>query len=148
MFLDSANPVVRSAVQVPQSPFNSLHNKKTSSTGTSLASSPKACYMRHHPNTATIWSRQTETRWLKRTLWEKHNDTLGPGSSVGIATGYGLDNPRIETRWGRDFPHLSRLALGPTQPPVQWVLGLSRRKEGPERDADLSPPSSAVVMKG
>ena len=38
----------------------------------------------------------------------------GPGSSVGIATGYGLDGPEIESRWGRDFLHLSRLALGPT----------------------------------
>ena len=43
----------------------------------------------------------------------------GPGSSVGIATGYGLDGPRIESWWRRDFPHLSRPALGATQPPVQ-----------------------------
>ena len=47
-----------------------------------------------------------------------------PGSSVGIATGYGLDGPGIESLRGRDFPHLSR--LGPAQPHVQWVPGLSR----------------------
>ena len=50
----------------------------------------------------------------------------GPGSVVGIATGYGLDGPGIESRWGRDFPHLSIPVLGLTQPPVQWVPGLSR----------------------
>ena len=27
----------------------------------------------------------------------------GPGSSVGIATDYGLDGPGIGSRWGRDF---------------------------------------------
>ena len=55
-----------------------------------------------------------------------YTSTCGPGSSVGISTGYGLDGPGIESRWRRDFPHLSRTALGPIQSPVQWVPGLSR----------------------
>ena len=50
----------------------------------------------------------------------------GSDSSAGIATGFGLDGPGIESRWGRGFTHLSRPALGTTQPPVQWVPGLSR----------------------
>ena len=48
-------------------------------------------------------------------------------SSVGRATRNGLDGPGIEFRWGRDFPHPSRPALGP---PVQWVRGLSRGYTG------------------
>jgi hypothetical protein len=69
--------------------------------------------------------------------------------SVGsIATGYGLDGLGIESWWGRDFLHLSRLALGPTQPPVQWVPGLFRGlKSGRGVTLTPSPPSSAVVMK-
>jgi len=45
----------------------------------------------------------------------------GPGSVVGIATGYGLDGPGIESRRGRSFPHLFGPVLRPSQPPVRWV---------------------------
>jgi len=44
---------------------------------------------------------------------------VGRGSVVGIATPYRLDGPGIESRCGRDFLHLSRPALRPTQPPVK-----------------------------
>jgi hypothetical protein len=53
----------------------------------------------------------------------------------------------IESRWGQDILHLSRQALGHTQPPVQWVPSLSRGKHRSGRDADPSLPSSAVVKK-
>jgi hypothetical protein len=49
---------------------------------------------------------------------------VGRYSAVGIATRYGLDGPGIESQWGRDFPQPSRPALGPTQPPIQWVPSL------------------------
>ena len=47
---------------------------------------------------------------------------VGQDSSVSIVTHNKLYSSRIKFRWGRDFPHPSRLALGPTQPPIQWGL--------------------------
>jgi hypothetical protein len=63
----------------------------------------------------------------------------GSGSVVDIATAYGLDGPGIECRWRRDFPHLSRPALRPTQPPVNGYRVLPGGKMRPGRDADPSP---------
>jgi hypothetical protein len=71
-----------------------------------------------HPNMATVQASK-----------------VGRDSSVGIATRYGLDGPGIESRWGRDFQHLSTPALGPT--------GVKR----PGRGVDHPPSSSAEVKE-
>ena len=71
---------------------------------------------------------------------------FGPGSSIGIATDYGLDGPGSNPGWDEIFC-LSNPAPGPTQPSVKWVPGLSRGKVRPRRAADHSPPSSAAVVE-
>jgi hypothetical protein len=63
---------------------------------------------------------------LLKTISRNMSHIRGRDSVVDVATGYGLDGPRIESRWGRDFPHLYRPAMGLTQPLRQRVPGLSR----------------------
>jgi hypothetical protein len=48
----------------------------------------------------------------------------GRDGVVGIETRYGLDGLGIESRWERDFPHLSRPVVDSTQLPTQRALGL------------------------
>jgi len=56
-----------------------------------------------------------------------------------------IDGLGIESRWRSDFPHLFRPALGPTQPPLQWVLGLSRGVKS-SRGVTLTPHSLLVPL--
>ena len=70
---------------------------------------------------------------------------MGRDSSVDIATRYGLDCQGIESRWGRDFPRPSSPALGPTQPPIQWVPGLFPVVNRWGRGVNHQLPSSAEV---
>jgi hypothetical protein len=66
--------------------------------------------------------------------------TLGWDSSVGIETRYELDGSGSN-------PGPSRPALGPTQPPVQWVSGLFSGEKRPGRGVDHLPSSSAEVKE-
>ena len=97
-------------------------------TGCHWISLPKKLF-RFNPD--KFWWPKTRTlprlRFLFPSVFLKkyYGGGRGPGSSVGIATDYRLDglgsNPG-----GDEIFRPPRLALGPIQPPVQWVPGLSR----------------------
>jgi hypothetical protein len=72
---------------------------------------------------------------------------MGRDSLVGIATRYWVDVPDIECRWGLDFPHPSIPALGPTQPPIQWVQGVVPGLKRPGRGVDHPSPSIVEVKE-
>jgi len=68
------------------------------------------------------------------------------GSSVGIATDYGLDGPGLNPGGDKIFCP-SRPTLGPTQPLYNGYQVFPGGKVQPGRAADHSPPSSAAVME-
>ena len=75
-------------------------------------------------------------------------DVVGHNSSVGIATGYGMDGPGIESRWEARFS--APVQTGPGAPPNLLYNGyrvFPWDKDRPGRDTDPSPTSSAVVME-
>ena len=72
--------------------------------------------------------------------------TCGPGSSVGIATDYGLNGPGIESQWGEIFRHPDGL-WGPPSLLYNGYRVFPGGKVRPGRASDHSPPSSDVVMK-
>jgi hypothetical protein len=84
-----------------------------------------------------------EKHYLKPLRPTKNSYVLGRGdSSVGIATGYGLDGPGIESRWGAKF--FAHVQTGPGIHPASCTMG-TRSFPGakrPGRGADHPPPSS------
>jgi hypothetical protein len=79
----------------------------------------------------------------RENLCEIKISLVGQDSIVGIVTCYRLCSLGTELWWVRDFWYLSRLALEPTQHPVEWVLGSLSWRE--ERVFDPGPPSSTEV---
>jgi len=71
----------------------------------------------------------------------------GRDGVVGIATGYGLDGPGIESWWGRAFPHPSRTALRPTQPPITMGTGSFPGVKRPGCGVDHAPHLAPMLKK-
>jgi len=82
-------------------------------------------YLRSHAYERVVWDVYICIYNIRSTLIK-----MGRQNTVRIASRYGLDGPGIESLWGRGFPHPSRPVMGPTQPPTQWVPGLSRWYSG------------------
>ena len=71
----------------------------------------------------------------------------GPGSSVGIATDYGLDDPGIESGGRAKFSARPDRPRGPPNLLYDGYRIFPGGKVRSGRDADPSPPSSAAVME-
>ena len=67
--------------------------------------------------------------------------------SASIATGYGMDGPGIESRWGRIF--FAPVRTGPGSHPASYTLGTGsfRGIKHPGGGVDHPPPSSAEVKE-
>ena len=76
-------------------------------------------------------------------IFTAHEGLSGPGSVVGILTGYGLDGPGIESRWGGGARFSAPVQTSPAAHPASCTMGTPSPvfpggKERQGRDAELS----------
>ena len=91
------------------------------------------------------YMKQITFRLLKvKTFVSPNTVEVGRDSSVGIATGYGLDGLGIESRWGGEiFSTCPDWSWGPPSLLYNVYRVFPGGKERSGRDADPSPPFSA-----
>jgi hypothetical protein len=96
-----------------------------------------------------IFTKSTYHLGVTRTFSSSAFESRFPPSSVGKATMLRAGRQGFDSRQGLRnvlFATASRPALGPTQPPIQWVPGaFTLRVKRPGREADHSPPSSVEI---
>jgi hypothetical protein len=83
---------------------------------------------------------------LPRDVGASLNQFTSDSHSLGIAAGYGLDGRNSTPGRGKkifDYSTMSKLAPGPTQRPIRWVLGVQL----PGSKGDHSPPSSDEIQE-
>jgi hypothetical protein len=69
-------------------------------------------------------------------IFPAFTSTRGPGSLVGIATGYGLDGPGIESRWGEIFRSCPDRPWGPHNLLYNGYRVFSGGRKRPRHDTD------------
>jgi hypothetical protein len=128
---DNVFPTEYPSLAVPSNSFSALvvdFIALTQRTSSTLLLCDLESYRQH-----TVFPLQTKDQLIQLNVIitvysEQQMKLVCRDSSVGIATGYGLDGPGIAYLCGRHFSVPSRPALEPTQPPIQWVTGHSRDK--------------------
>jgi len=86
-----------------------------------------------------VWKRSySQRRVIYTYICSHHKLNGGPGSSVGIATGYGLDGPGIESRWGEIFRTCPDRPWGPLSLQYNGYRVFPGSKERLGRDAVYS----------
>jgi hypothetical protein len=91
----------------------------------------------------SVVSQNRTLTWIFLLNYKSTFSKCGPGGSVGIATGYGLDGPVIESWWGARF--FAHFRTNPGAHPASCTIGtgsfprVKRRRRGADHPPLLAP---------